>query len=94
MVYCTCEGVLLCSECLKSPAHSNHTGYRHQKVFVQDYEQELRQHVEGAHSELKGVIHKVDEFLSSYDKHRQAKIEEFFNSMVHLLAQLKEQKLA
>ena len=61
---------------------------------MQDYEQELRQHVEGAHGELKGVIHKIDEFLNSYDRHRQTKIEEFFNTMLHLLEKLKEQKLS
>lgn len=50
--------------------------------------------MEGAHGELKGVIHKIDEFLNSYDRHRQTKIEEFFNTMLHLLEKLKEQKLS
>ncbi|CDW87288.1 wd40 repeat-containing protein [Stylonychia lemnae] len=94
VVYCTCEGVLLCSECLKSVQNNHHVGYRHQKIFVQDYEAELRQQIEAAHSELKGIIHKVDEFLSTYEKHRQEKIEEFFNSLHHVIERLKEAKLS
>lgn len=61
---------------------------------MQDYEAELRQQIEGSHAELKGIIHKVDEFLSSYEKHRQEKIEEFFNSLHHVIDRLKESKLA
>lgn len=89
VVYCTCEGILLCPECLKSVQNNHHVGYKHQKIFIEDYEQELKQNVEGAHRELKSVIHKIDEFLSSYDKHRQNKIEEFFNTMHTELDNLK-----
>ena len=50
--------------------------------------------MEGSHAELKGVIHKIDDFLSSYDKHRQDKIEEFFNSLHTVIDTLKEAKLS
>ena len=46
VVYCTCEGILLCSECLKSTQSSYHVGYKHQKIFIEDYEMELRREVE------------------------------------------------
>ena len=94
VVYCTCEGILLCPECMKSVTNNYHTGFKHQKIFIEDYEAELRQQVEGAHKELKTNIRKIDEFLSSYDKHRQAKIEEFFNTMHTEIERLKEDKLS
>jgi hypothetical protein len=94
VVYCTCEGILLCADCLKSVQNNHHVGYRHQKIFIQDYEAELKQQVEGSHGELKSVIHKIDEFLSTYDRHRQNKIEEFFNTMHAELENLKDLKLA
>ena len=43
--------------------------------------------------ELKGTINKIDEFLSSYDKHRQSKIDEFFNAMHNEIEKIKEAKL-
>ncbi len=45
VVYCTCEGILLCAECLKSVQNNHHVGYRHQKIFIEDYEMELKQQV-------------------------------------------------
>jgi hypothetical protein len=38
VVYCTCEGILLCSECLKLIQNNYHVGYKHQKIFIEDYE--------------------------------------------------------
>ena len=79
---------------MKSPENNHHVGYRHQKVFLEDYEAELSQNVRVSHKELKATIHKIDDFLSSYDKHRQSKIEEFFNSMHSQLEQLKKDLLS
>ena len=46
-----------------------------------------------AHSDLKTTINKIDVFLSSYDKHRQRKLEEFFNTIHEMVERLKEAKL-
>jgi len=44
--------------------------------------------VNESHTELKQVINKIDAFLSTYDRHRQHKIEDFCNTMISLLKQL------
>lgn len=37
--------------------------------------------VESAHSELKSTIHRIDEFLSGYERHRQQRLEDFFKAL-------------